>query len=98
MAPRFQTLTLNAGNTSASYVGDPVNVSISGTFDSGTVTQTLPGDSVAIATFTAEDSFFMNANRMDFGISGGAGSEDIPFTPLWSPKSPRPAGRRSELG
>ena len=74
---RMQELTLTAANTSGTLIGAPGNVSISGTFDGATVTQSLIGDTVAVDTFTAEDTFFMDAEGMVFGVSGGGGSENI---------------------
>ena len=73
----FQEKTLDSGTTSVTLTGAPGPITISGTFDSGTVTQSLPGDSVAIDTFTAEDSFYFNGQDATFGISGGSGSESI---------------------
>ena len=77
MAAAFQEKILDSGTTSVTFTGAPGPITISGTFDSATVTQSLPGDSVAIDTFTAEDSFNFNGQRVVFGISGGSGSEDI---------------------
>lgn len=72
MAAAFQEKILDAGTTSVSFIGSPGPITISdsgGAFTGATVTQTLPGDSVAIDTFTAEDSFYFNGQRVDFGIS-----------------------------
>ena len=77
MAAAYQEKTLNTSTTSVTFIGSPGPITISGTFDSATVTQSLPDDSVAIDTFTAEDSFNFNGQRVVFGISGGLGSEDI---------------------
>jgi len=74
---RFQEKILDSGTTSVTLTGAPGGITISGTFDSGTVTQSLPGDSVSIDTFTAEDSFYFNGKGVVFGISGGSGSESI---------------------
>lgn len=78
MAAAFQEKTLDAGTTSVTFIGAPGAITLSGSFGTtGTVTQSLPGDSVAIDTFTAEDSFYFNGQRVTFGISGGDGSEDV---------------------
>jgi len=77
MAAAFQEKTLDASTTSVTFIGAPGAITLSGTFDTGTVTQSLPGDSVAIDTFTAEDSFYFNGQRVTFGISGGGGSESV---------------------
>lgn len=82
MGDRVQTKVLDGSTTSVTFVGDTGNVVIEGDFTGpATVTQSLPGTSVAAATFTAEDSFFINANTMTFGISGGVG----PITISWFP-------------
>lgn len=73
----MQELTLTAASPAGTLIGAPGNVSISGTFAGGTVTQSLPGDSVAVDTFTAETTFFMEAEGMVFGITGGGGTENI---------------------
>lgn len=74
----FQEQILNAGITSVTLTGAPGPITISGNFGTtGTVTESLPGDSVAIDTFTAEDSFFFHGQDVVFGISGGDGSESI---------------------
>ena len=77
MGSPFQEKTLTAATTSVSFIGGPGAITITGTFDSATVTQTMEGDTVAIDTWTSEDSFYFNGQRVAFGISGGSGSEDI---------------------
>lgn len=74
---RKQEKFLTAATPSQTFLGGPGNVSISGQFDGGTVTQSLIDDGVAVDTFTAEDTFFMDAEGMVFGIVGGGGSENI---------------------
>lgn len=73
----FQEKTLTSSVTSITMTGAPGPITISGTFDSATVTQSFPGDTVSIDTFTAEDSFFFDGQDVTFGISGGGGSESI---------------------
>lgn len=74
---RKQEKFLTAATPAQTFLGGPGNVSISGTFDGGTVTQSLIDDSVSVDTFTAETTFFMDAEGMVFGITGGGGSENI---------------------
>lgn len=74
----FQEKFLNAGTTSVTLTGAPGAITISGSFGTtGTVTQSLPGGSLSIDTFTAEDSFYFNGQDVVFGIDGGDGSENI---------------------
>lgn len=73
----FQEKFLTAGTTSVNFVSPQGNISVSGTFDGGTVTQALTGDVVAVATFTADATAFANASRLTFSISGGGGSENV---------------------
>lgn len=77
MAAGFQEKTLNAGTTSVSFIGAPGAITLSGPFDTATVTQTMTGDSTPIATFTAEDDIYFNGQRVTFTKTGGAGSENI---------------------
>ena len=58
--------TLTAANPSVNLENNAGSVEIAGTFDTGTVTQSLTGGSVAIDTFTAAETFFTNANKLSF--------------------------------
>ena len=73
----FQEKFLTAGTTSVDFVSPPGTISVSGTFNGGTVTQALTGDVVTIASFTAAGTAFANATRLTFSISGGGGSENV---------------------
>lgn len=69
--------TLTAANPSVNLENNAGSIEIAGTFDGGTVTQNLTGGSIAIDTFTVAESFFTNANKLTFGITGGSGSESV---------------------
>ena len=69
--------TLTAANPSVNLENNAGSVEVAGTFDSGTVTQSLTGGSIAIDTFTAAETFFTNANKLTFAIAGGLGSESV---------------------
>lgn len=71
------TATLTAANPSVNLSNSAGSIEIAGTFDSGTVTQNLTGGSIAVDTFTAAETFFTNANRLTFAITGGSGSESV---------------------
>ena len=73
----FQEKTLTSSNLSESFIGNAGAITLSGTFDSGTVTQTLTGDTTPIGTFTADDDIFFNGQRVTFTIAGGSGSESV---------------------
>lgn len=75
--PNYFEATLTAANPSENMINTAGSIEISGTFDSGTVSQNLTGGSVAIDTFTAAESFFTNASTLTFGITGGSGSESV---------------------
>jgi hypothetical protein len=77
MGQIFKEITLTAANPSANIENPAGSIEISGTFDSGTVSQNLTGGSVAIDTFTAAATFYTNASHLTFGITGGSGSESV---------------------
>jgi hypothetical protein len=69
---KYQELILQAGTTSGTMTGKagPITISDSaGAFAGATLTQTMPDDSVAIDTWTAEDSFYFNGSDVAFGLS-----------------------------
>lgn len=68
---------LTAANPSENMRNTAGSLEISGTFDSGTVTQSLIGGSVAIDTFAAAESIFTKGSAFTFGITGGLGSESV---------------------
>ena len=68
----FQEKILTSSVTSVTFTGAPGPITISdaaGAFAGATVTQSFPGDTVAIDTFTAEDSFYFNGQDVTFGLS-----------------------------
>ena len=73
----FQEKFLTAGTTSVDFVSPPGNISVSGDFDSGTVTQALTGDVVTVASFTVDDTAFANASRLSFSISGFVSAPNV---------------------
>ena len=71
------TATLTAAEPSVNMSNSAGSIEIAGTFDSGTVSQNLTGGSVEIQAFTSAETFFTNANRLTFSVTGGSGSEAI---------------------
>ena len=81
MADRIQYQeTLTASNLTETFTGTDGPIIIEGTFDSGTITQTMPGTTLAIDTFTADDNFYFNGQDVTFTIAGGSGSESVTIT------------------
>lgn len=78
--PRSQSKTLTASNLTETFTGVPGPIVIAGTFDSGTITQTLPGTTKAIATFTADGDIYFNGQDVTFTMAGGSGSESVVIT------------------
>lgn len=74
---RFKEETLTAANPSVNMVNTAGSIEIAGTFDSGTVTQSLTGGSTTIDTFTVDSTIFTKANQLTFAITGGLGSESV---------------------
>ena len=72
--------TLTASNLTVTYIGNAGPMVLEGTFDSGTITQTLPGTTKAIDTFTSDEDFYFNGQRVTFTIAGGSGSESVVVT------------------
>jgi len=77
MSNLVQEKTLNSVTTVVTLTGAPGPITVSGTFDGATVTQTMPGDVVPIETFTTQGFFFFNGQDIEFTKTGGAGSENI---------------------
>ena len=69
--------TLTAANPSVNLENNAGSVEIAGTFDSGTVTQSLTGGSIAIDSWTSAETIYTNANKLTFAITGGSGSESV---------------------
>jgi len=80
MTNRRQTKTLTASNLTETFTGVPGAIVIAGTFDSGTITQTLPGTTKAIDTFIIDSDFYFNGQDVTFTIAGGSGSESVVIT------------------
>jgi hypothetical protein len=79
----FKEATLTAANPSVDMINTRGSIEIAGTFDSGTVSQSLTGGATTIATFTVDSTVFTQANYLTFGITGGLGSESV--TIRWYP-------------
>lgn len=80
MSARRQVKTLTASNLTETLVGSQGPIVLEGDFDSGTITQTLPGTTKAIATFTADEDIYFNGQDVTFTMAGGSGSENVVIT------------------
>ena len=75
---RFQEKTITASNPTVTFIGDPGPIALTGDFDAGTITQTYPGDTTAIATFTASDTIdLFSGQDVTFTMTGAGGSESV---------------------
>lgn len=75
--PNLQQKTIDSGTAAVTFTGSPGPITIEGTFDSGTITQTLPDSSVAVDTFTTDGKFFFNGQDVTFTMAGAGGSESV---------------------
>ena len=75
----FQEKTLTASNLSVDFIGNPGPITFGGDANGGVITQTLTGDTVAVATPVVGDTIFFNGQRVTFTIAGGGGSESVPI-------------------
>ena len=77
--PNVQQKTINSTTTTVTLTGAPGPITLDGAFDGGTITETLPGSTVAIDTFTAitDNHFFFNGNDITFTMAGAGGSESV---------------------
>ena len=73
----FQAKTIDSGTAAVTFSGAPGPITLDGTFNGGTITETLPGSSVAINTFTVDNHFFFNGQDVTFTMAGAGGSESV---------------------
>ena len=72
------TATLTAANPSVNLSNSAGSIEVAGNFSStDKVYQNLTGGSVEIQAFTSAETFFTNANRLTFSVTGADGGTAV---------------------